>query len=95
MRYCHLRTSQEAWLTSDACAQDGTRVNSWDHEDVHAAKQSSDILGQISKAGAFLVDDVPFLSNLPFWMQPVSHQISKALGSLTDRLISFFLLNPA
>ncbi|KAI8950858.1 putative O-methylsterigmatocystin oxidoreductase [Xylaria longipes] len=48
----------------------GTRINRWDHEDVIYATQSSRLLGQISRAGAFVVDELPVLSRLPTWLQP-------------------------
>jgi cytochrome P450 len=48
----------------------GTRVNRYDHEDVLHADQSSRILGKITRAGAFIVDELPPLAKLPTWMQP-------------------------
>ena len=48
----------------------GTRVNQWDHEDVHHADRSSRIIGQITRAGAFVVDELPILALLPAWLQP-------------------------
>lgn len=48
----------------------GRRVNSWQHEDVRQANKTSKILGQVSKPGSFLVDELPFLANLPSFLQP-------------------------
>ncbi|KAH8771704.1 putative O-methylsterigmatocystin oxidoreductase [Diaporthe sp. PMI_573] len=48
----------------------GRRVNSWQHEDVRQANKTSKILGQVSKPGSFLVDELPFLANLPPFLQP-------------------------
>ena len=48
----------------------GTRVSHWDHEDVHHAVRSSQILGKITQAGAFIVDELPILALLPTWLQP-------------------------
>ncbi|KAK7725513.1 hypothetical protein SLS63_008116 [Diaporthe eres] len=48
----------------------GRRVDSWQHEDVKQANKTSQILGQVSKPGSFLVDELPFLANLPAFLQP-------------------------
>lgn len=48
----------------------GTRVSHWDHEDVHHAARSGQILGKITQAGAFIVDELPILARLPTWLQP-------------------------
>ena len=48
----------------------GNRVNRYDHDDIKHADQSSRIIGQITKAGAFIVDELPILTLLPTWLQP-------------------------
>ncbi|KAI0017595.1 putative O-methylsterigmatocystin oxidoreductase [Xylariomycetidae sp. FL0641] len=48
----------------------GVRVKSWDNEDVHYALESARVLGQITKAGAFVVDELPILARLPACLQP-------------------------
>ncbi|MDI1485605.1 MAG: hypothetical protein OHK93_000743 [Ramalina farinacea] len=48
----------------------GNRVNSYDHDDIKHADQSSRIIGQITRAGAFIVDEIPVLAYLPAWLQP-------------------------
>jgi cytochrome P450 len=48
----------------------GRRVDRWDHDDVRYAIESSKILGKITKAGAFIEDELPFLAHLPHWLQP-------------------------
>lgn len=48
----------------------GSRVDSWEHEDVRSAIHSTQLLSKISKPGSFLVDEVPLLARLPAWLQP-------------------------
>jgi cytochrome P450 len=48
----------------------GLRVNNWDNEDVHHALASAKILGKITRAGGFIVDELPMLARLPTWLQP-------------------------
>ncbi|KAK3390611.1 O-methylsterigmatocystin oxidoreductase [Podospora didyma] len=48
----------------------GSRVDSWEHEDVQSAIHSTGLLSKISKPGTFIVDEVPFLAKLPAWLQP-------------------------
>ncbi|KAI5855058.1 putative O-methylsterigmatocystin oxidoreductase [Durotheca rogersii] len=52
----------------------GLRVTNWDDEDVQHALASARILGSITRAGAFLVDELPFLARLPAWLQPGRRQ---------------------
>ena len=59
----------------------GNRINTWDHEDVHHSLASTKVLGQITRAGAFIVDEFPFLANLPLWMQP-GWKRAKAAGDV-------------
>ncbi|OGM43334.1 hypothetical protein ABOM_008736 [Aspergillus bombycis] len=48
----------------------GTRINRWDHEDVLYAMKSAKLIGQVSRAGAFVEDELPPLARLPTWLQP-------------------------
>ena len=67
----------------------GSRVSHWDHEDVHHAARSSQILGKITRAGAFIVDELPILALLPTWLQPgrkYAQEISKPLLEAKMRL---------
>jgi len=48
----------------------GRRIDKWDHEDVLYATKSTKLLGQITRAGAFIEDELPPLAKLPHWMQP-------------------------
>ncbi|KAI1142786.1 putative O-methylsterigmatocystin oxidoreductase [Hypoxylon sp. FL0543] len=48
----------------------GSRVNSWEHEDVRSAIHSTQLLSKISKPGSFVVDEIPILTKLPTWLQP-------------------------
>lgn len=48
----------------------GMRVTDWDNEDVHHALESARILGKITRAGGFIVDELPILAQLPAWLQP-------------------------
>lgn len=67
----------------------GTRVNSWDHEDVQHAERSTQIIGQITRAGAFIVDELPFLARLPTWLQPgrkKAEEVAKPLLNAKMRL---------
>ncbi|KAF2996164.1 hypothetical protein E8E14_002497 [Neopestalotiopsis sp. 37M] len=48
----------------------GLRVTDWDNEDVHHALESARILGKITRAGGFIVDELPILAQLPTWLQP-------------------------
>ncbi|KAF3067126.1 O-methylsterigmatocystin oxidoreductase [Daldinia childiae] len=48
----------------------GLRVKTWDDEDVHHALESARILGKITHAGVFIVDELPILAQLPTWLQP-------------------------
>jgi hypothetical protein len=48
----------------------GHRIDRWDHEDIRYALESSKILGKISRAGTFIEDELPFLAQLPHWLQP-------------------------
>jgi len=48
----------------------GSRVDSWEHEDVRSASHGTQLLSKISKPGSFIVDEVPFLAKLPPWLQP-------------------------
>ena len=48
----------------------GTRVHDWDHKDVKYGLASSEIIGQVTRAGAFIVDELPILARLPTWLQP-------------------------
>lgn len=48
----------------------GRRVDNWQHEDVKQAMSSTHILGKVSKPGSFLVDELPFLTKLPDFLQP-------------------------
>ncbi|KAK3307263.1 putative O-methylsterigmatocystin oxidoreductase [Chaetomium strumarium] len=52
----------------------GMRVTNWDDENVHHALASARILGQITRAGAFVVDELPVLARLPAWLQPGRRQ---------------------
>ncbi|RDW56956.1 O-methylsterigmatocystin oxidoreductase-1 [Coleophoma crateriformis] len=49
----------------------GTRVKDLDHPDAQNAMRSQSILRATSQPGAFLVDELPPLANLPKWLQPV------------------------
>ncbi|RYO83497.1 hypothetical protein DL766_004977 [Monosporascus sp. MC13-8B] len=55
----------------------GLRVTTWDNEDVQHAMASARILGQITRAGAFIVDEIPILARLPVWLQPGRRQAEK------------------
>lgn len=55
----------------------GLRIKTWDDEDVHHALASARILGQITRAGAFMVDELPVLARLPKWLQPGRKQAEK------------------
>ena len=59
----------------------GRRISHWDHEDVHHAARSSQILGKITQAGAFIVDELPILALLPTWLQP-GRKHAKKIGKL-------------
>ncbi|KAK3944726.1 O-methylsterigmatocystin oxidoreductase [Diplogelasinospora grovesii] len=48
----------------------GSRVDSWEHEDVRSAIHSTQLLSKISKPGSFIVDEIPILAKLPAWLQP-------------------------
>ena len=62
----------------------GTRVNRWDHEDVQHSVASSRILGQITRAGAFIVDELPILARLPTWLQPGRKRAEGFAGPLLE-----------
>jgi len=62
----------------------GTRVNRWDHEDLQHADRSSRIIGQITRAGAFVVDELPFLARLPTWLQPGRKQAEAVAKPLLE-----------
>lgn len=74
--YWHLRRFSFSIIMTSTY---GTRVNHWDHEDVHHAAHSGRILGQITRAGAFIVDELPILARLPSWLQP-GHQRAEQFG---------------
>lgn len=65
--YLHLRCYAFSIIMTSTY---GNRVNSYDHDDVKHADQSSRIIGQITRAGAFIVDEIPVLAYLPAWLQP-------------------------
>ncbi|KAK3902972.1 O-methylsterigmatocystin oxidoreductase [Staphylotrichum tortipilum] len=48
----------------------GSRVDTWEHEDVRSAIHSTQLLSKISKPGSFIVDEIPILAKLPAWLQP-------------------------
>ena len=48
----------------------GRRIDSKDHIDIQRAGESSKLLGKITRAGAFIEDELPFLLLLPRWLQP-------------------------
>lgn len=65
--YLHVRRFTFSVLMT---ATYGRRVDSWQHEDVKQAMSSTHILGKVSKPGSFLVDELPFLTKLPTFLQP-------------------------
>lgn len=48
----------------------GSRVDSWEHEDVRSAIHSTQLLSKISKPGSFIVDEIPIFAKFPAWLQP-------------------------
>ncbi|KAL1980530.1 hypothetical protein VTN96DRAFT_3975 [Rasamsonia emersonii] len=48
----------------------GRRIDSGDHEDLRIAAETSKSMAKISRPGAFIEDDFPFLAKLPHWLQP-------------------------
>ncbi|KAF2169981.1 hypothetical protein M409DRAFT_19597 [Zasmidium cellare ATCC 36951] len=48
----------------------GRRIPTWDHEDVHHMLKGRQILGKISRPGAFIEDEIPLFALLPTWLQP-------------------------
>lgn len=65
--YQHVRRLSFSIIMTSAY---GRRIDSWDHEDVRSAGETSQLLGRITRPGAFIEDDIPPLANLPHWMQP-------------------------
>ncbi|KAL9076693.1 MAG: hypothetical protein Q9157_003562 [Trypethelium eluteriae] len=55
----------------------GQRVPTHDHKDMRIAFESMKLLGQITKPGAFIEDELPFLANLPFWALPSRKKVLK------------------
>ena len=70
--YLHLRRFSFSNIMTSTY---GTRVNHWDHEDVRHAVQSNHIIGQVTRAGAFIVEELPILARLPIWLLAL-YQIS-------------------
>ncbi|KAI1486331.1 putative O-methylsterigmatocystin oxidoreductase [Biscogniauxia mediterranea] len=62
----------------------GLRIKTWDDEDVHHALESAKILGKITRAGAFIVDELPFLARLPPWLQPQRKQAEEYAKPLLE-----------
>ncbi|KAI0003484.1 putative O-methylsterigmatocystin oxidoreductase [Xylariaceae sp. FL0662B] len=62
----------------------GMRVKTWDDEDVHHAMESARILGKITRAGAFIVDELPILARLPSWLQPGRKQAEEYAKPLLE-----------
>lgn len=60
----------------------GRRIDRWDHPDVRFAAESSKLLGKITRAGAFIEDEIPPLANLPSWMQPSREAAKKYAETL-------------
>jgi cytochrome P450 len=48
----------------------GRRIDSRNHIDIQRSAESSRLLGRISRAGAFIEDELPLLLLLPRWLQP-------------------------
>ena len=65
--YSHIRRMSISIVSTSAL---GRRIDSKDHEDIKRAGESSKLLGRISRAGAFIEDELPFLLYLPRWAQP-------------------------
>ncbi|MCJ1401245.1 hypothetical protein MMC11_004457 [Xylographa trunciseda] len=55
----------------------GRRVPTPDHEDMRIAFESIKLIGQITRPGAFIEDELPFLAHLPFWALPSRKKVLK------------------
>ena len=62
----------------------GTRVNNWNHPDAQNAVRSQAILRRTSRPGAFIVDEVPPLAQLPKWLQPGQKEAKDAAKQVLD-----------
>ncbi|RDW58258.1 O-methylsterigmatocystin oxidoreductase-1 [Coleophoma cylindrospora] len=62
----------------------GTRVKNLDHPDAQNAMRSQSILRATSQPGAFLVDELPPLANLPKWLQPGQRRAQQAAKQVKD-----------
>lgn len=62
----------------------GTRIHSMNDQDVKNAIISQAILRDTSKPGAFIVDEVPPLANLPLWLRPGQKQAVKAAEKVLE-----------
>lgn len=62
----------------------GIRVKQWDHPDAQNAVRSQQILRRTSKPGAYVVDEVPPLAQLPQWLQPGIKDAKKAAKEVLD-----------
>ena len=79
--YLHVRRKSMSIISASAL---GRRIDNKDHDDIKRAGQSSQLLGRITRAGAFIEDELPFLLFLPRFMQP-SHKKAQQFAGLLRR----------
>ena len=72
--YTHVRRLAFSTLMTSTY---GRRVPTLNHEDMRIAFESMKLLHQITKPGAFIEDELPFLANLPFWALPSRKKVLK------------------
>ena len=65
--YGHVRRMSISILSTSTL---GRRIPTANHADIKRARESSKLLGRITRAGVFVEDEVPPLLRLPVWLQP-------------------------
>ncbi|KAI9688982.1 MAG: hypothetical protein M1822_000719 [Bathelium mastoideum] len=65
--YFHVRRMSMSIISTSTL---GRRIDSKDHIDIQRANESLKLLGKITRAGAFIEDELPLLLLLPQWLQP-------------------------
>ena len=65
--YGHVRRMSMSIISTSSL---GRRIPAADHADIQRAGESSKLLGKITRAGAFVEDEIPPLLWLPRWFQP-------------------------
>jgi hypothetical protein len=76
--YGHVRRMSMSIISTSSL---GRRIPTADHVDIQRARESSQLLGRITRVGTFVEDEIPPLLWLPTWLQP-SHQKAKAFARI-------------